>query len=334
MRHFLFSSIFTVAGLYGAWWWGGMQGLMLASLLAGMEISLSVDNAIVNATIIKDMSQVWRQRFLTWGMIIAVFGVRMLLPLLIVAIISGASLLDVARMAIEHPDDYARHIGEAHVQIAAFGGMYLSLVFFSFLFEEEKTLHWLYWVERRLASMGKLESFEVVLALACLIWLQSQLPDAERLAALLAGLGGIILFVLVRGLTGLFREAPGLERSAHRAGAIAFLYLEVLDMSFSLDGVIGAFAMTRDVVLITMGLAIGAMFVRSLTIYLVEKKMLEAYVFLEHGAHYAIGVLAILMLVDVVYPVSDLLTGLSGLTLILLSFWSSVKHKRALERAG
>lgn len=332
MRYFSFSFVLTLTGLYGAWWWGGMQGLMLAALLAGMEISLSVDNAIVNATIIRDMSPLWRQRFLTWGMIIAVFGVRMLLPLLIVAVISGDSLLNVGVMAIEHPEDYSRHIGQAHVQIAAFGGMYLSLVFFSFLFEEEKTLHWLSWVERRLANMGKLESFEVVLALGCLIGLQSQLPENERLEALLAGMSGIMLFVLVRGLTGLFREAPGLERSAHRAGAIAFLYLEVLDMSFSLDGVIGAFAMTRDVVLICMGLAIGAMFVRSLTIYLVEKKMLEAYVFLEHGAHYAIGVLAILMLVDVVYPVSDLLTGLSGLTLILLSFWSSVKHKRALEQ--
>ncbi|MFO0005646.1 MAG: DUF475 domain-containing protein, partial [bacterium] len=98
-----------------------------------------------------------------------------------------------------------------------------------------------------------------------------------------------------------------------RSGIAAFLYLEVLDASFSFDGVIGAFAITRDVVIIMLGLAIGAMFVRSMTVYLVNKGTLDRFVFLEHGAHYAIGVLAVIMLIGTVQHVPEVLTGFIGI---------------------
>jgi hypothetical protein len=107
--------------------------------------------------------------------------------------------------------------------------------------------------------------------------------------------------------------------------------LEVLDASFSFDGVIGAFAITQDVVIIMLGLAIGAMFVRSLTVYLVRKNTLDEYVFLEHGAHYAIGVLAGIMLVSMTHPVPEVITGLTGAVLIGLSVISSVRYRK---RAG
>jgi hypothetical protein len=293
-----------------------------------MEVSLSFDNSVVDATILRNMEPKWRKRFITWGIFIAVFGVRFLLPILIVAAISHHSVPYVTIMAFTRPEEYARHITEAHVQISAFGAMYLLLVFLSFLLQEEKTLHWLGWVERKLAEMGKLESIEVVLALLALMATQYFLDGEEKLDALLAGITGIVLYVLIKSISGLFQTSQQAEQLAHRAGFMSFLYLEMLDLSFSLDGVIGAFAITKDVVIIMLGLAIGAMFMRSLTLFLVVRNTLGEYLFLEHGAHYAIGALAVLMLVSTVTPVSELTTGLTGIGFILLSLWSSIRHKR------
>jgi hypothetical protein len=106
----------------------------------------------------------------------------------------------------------------------------------------------------------------------------------------------------------------------------------VLDASFSFDGVIGAFAITNDVVIIMLGLAIGAMFVRSLTVYLVERGTLDEFVFLEHGAHYAIGILALIMFASVKYEIAEWFTGLSGVAFIAVSLWSSIRYKRREER--
>ncbi|WP_030218449.1 DUF475 domain-containing protein, partial [Streptomyces sp. NRRL WC-3626] len=99
--------------------------------------------------------------------------------------------------------------------------------------------------------------------------------------------------------------------------------------SFSFDGVIGAFAITNDIVLMALGLGIGAMYVRSLTVYLVRQGTLDDYVYLEHGAHYAIGALALILLVSIRYQINDIVTGLIGVTLISASFYSSVRRNRA-----
>ena len=109
---------------------------------------------------------------------------------------------------------------------------------------------------------------------------------------------------------------------------MSFLYLEVLDASFSFDGVIGAFAITQDVVIIMLGLAIGAMFVRSLTVFLVRQGTLDEYVFLEHGAHYAIGTLAAIMLISMTHEIPEVVTGLVGAALIGLSVYSSVQYRK------
>ena len=328
MRHFISSILIALLGLTAAYVWGGPNGLLMAFILGLMELSLSFDNAIVNATVLKHMSRLWQRRFLTWGMVIAVFGVRFLLPVLIVAAVTGQSLQAVTVMALHNPDEYARNVQASHVQISAFGGMYLLLVFLSFFFEENKSIHWLVWLERRLAQLGKLESIEVATALGFLLLAQHFLPSGQKLVAVIAGIIGIILYVLVKSVTGLFQNAEPLEGAAHKAGLISFLYLEVLDTSFSLDGVIGAFAITRDVVLILLGLTIGAMFVRSLTVFLVRERMLDDYLYLEHGAHYAIGALAVLMLVDMSLHVPEWVTGLIGFLFILLSLWSSIRANK------
>ncbi len=328
MRHFTSSFIIALLGLSAAYYWAGPNGLLTAFILGLMEISLSFDNAVVNATVLKNMSAAWQQRFLTWGMVIAVFGVRFLLPVLIVAVVSGHSLQAVALMALRDPEEYSRHVQSSHVQISAFGGMYLLLVFLSFFVKENKSLHWLSWVEHRLAQLGKLESIEVAAALCALLFALHFLPPGEKLVALVAGVVGVVLFVVVKSVSGLFEHSEAVEGTAHKAGMVAFMYLEMLDLSFSLDGVIGAFAITRDVVLILLGLTIGAMFVRSLTLFLVRARMLEEYLYLEHGAHYAIGALAVLMLADMSLHVPEWITGLTGFFLILLSLWSSIRAKK------
>jgi hypothetical protein len=128
-------------------------------------------------------------------------------------------------------------------------------------------------------------------------------------------------------------EEAAFSGIAKRSGVMGFLYLEILDASFSFDGVIGAFAITKDVVIIMLCLAIGAMFVRSLTVYLVRKGTLEEYVFLEHGAHYAIGSLALIMLATTVQQVPDWFTGFIGVSFISLAMLSSVRRKRGNEEA-
>lgn len=292
-----------------------------------MEIGLSFDNAVMNAAVLRRMDAVWQRYFLTWGMVIAVFGMRLLFPIAIVAVVTGQSLAEVTLLALHDPGEYARRLTSTHVQISAFGGMYLMLVFFSFIFNDEKELHWLGWMERQLGRLGKLESIEVIMALVTLIVAQGFLPADDKLPALLAGLWGIILYVLVGSVSALFGSAQQLGKGAG-AGFVSFIYLQLLDASFSFDGVIGAFAISKDIVIIMLGLSIGAMFVRSLTVMLVQKGTLDEYLFLEHGAHYAIGSLALIMLIGMVSHVSELATGLIGLGFILLSLWSSILYRR------
>lgn len=152
---------------------------------------------------------------------------------------------------------------------------------------------------------------------------------AEQFQALTAGLVGLLVYLVMDAIGNLF-ETDNLATKAGAAGLASFLYLEILDASFSLDGVIGAFALTKDIVLIAAGLTIGAIFVRSLTVMMVKKGTLEAYRFLEHGAHYGIGALAVIMLLsmnrDIHIP--EVVTGLIGAGFIVLAVWASLVANR------
>jgi hypothetical protein len=345
MKDFRYSFLVTFICLLGAFFWGmrlpgadpwgaGLSAVLLALILGVMEVSLSFDNAVVNASVLKDMDAKWQKIFLTVGILIAVFGMRLVFPIVIVSVASGQGMEEVALMALNHPEEYAKHLQASHAGIAAFGGMFLLLVFFSYMMDEAKDVHWIAVVEKKLASFGKLDSVEVMCALIVLFLLQRYLPidDGVRLTVLGAGVAGVILYVAVSSLDSLFEseeEGEAIVNTAKRAGIAGFLYLEALDASFSFDGVIGAFAVTRDVVVIMLGLAIGAMFVRSLTVFLVNKGTLDEYVFLEHGAHWAIGALAAIMLGSIYYHVSEIVTGLIGVTFIVLALVSSVRYRGA-----
>lgn len=338
-QDFKYSFIVTVLCIGLAAWWGIaspmglMTALFLVIVLGIMEVSLSFDNAVVNASVLKDMDEKWRQLFLTVGILIAVFGMRLVFPIVIVAVATGLGTFEVIQMALQTPEEYSRHLTESHAGIAAFGGMFLLLVFLSFMFDDEKDVHWLGVIEEKMAALGRLEVMNILIALAILLGLQWILPidDETRTTILVAGLGGVVLYIAVSSLDVFFEDdatGKAAVNTAKRNGLAGFLYLEVLDASFSFDGVIGAFAITSDVVIIMLGLAIGAMFVRSMTIHLVHKGTLDEYVFLEHGAHYGIGALAIIMLLSIHWHISEIITGLIGVTFIGLSVYSSIRHKK------
>lgn len=337
MRGFGLSVVVTALCLALAGWWGHANGmgvvpaLWLVLVLGVLEVSLSFDNAVVNASVLKHVSEFWQKMFLTVGILIAVFGMRLLFPIVIVSVATGSGLADVVRMALDKPGEYAAVLTGHYPQIAAFGGMFLLLVSASFIFDYDREDFWLGSVEKLLARMGKADSASVIVAIIVLLSTKLFVPAEIFPSVLLSGVCGILLFLAVDSIDAFF-EVEGEEGAAagiaKRAGIAAFLYLEVLDASFSFDGVIGAFAITRDVVVIMLGLAIGAMFVRSLTVYLVHKGTLDQFIFLEHGAHYAIGALALVMLLGIVYHVPEVVTGLIGVIFIAAAIWSSIRHRR------
>ena len=322
-----FANGFLRAGATGNAISMGFSALLIAVLLGVLELSLSFDNAVVNARVLRNMSAIWQRRFLTWGILIAVFGMRFIFPIVIVAITSGSGMLDVVREAFSDPEAYSKHLEEAEVAISAFGGVFLMMVFLKYLMDPEKDIHWFVWLEAKLAKVGKLDTVQAVITGSLLLLGVNFLvvPD-ERLTALTAGVVGLLIFLLMDAIGGMF-DPNDVAAKAGAAGLASFMYLEVLDASFSLDGVIGAFAITKDIVIIAAGLTIGAIFVRSLTVSMVENSTLETYKFLEHGAHYGIGALAIIMLLSMSpnVHIPELITGLIGAGFIALAIWTSMR---------
>ncbi|HEY8479693.1 MAG TPA: DUF475 domain-containing protein, partial [Spirillospora sp.] len=281
-------------------------------------------------------------------------------PLLIVGITAHLSPYQAFDLALSDPDHYHALMKDAYPTIAAFGGMFLMMLFLNFVFEERAD-KWLPWLEKPLARIGRLDQLAVVVAggsLALVSWLSAEDPGT----VMIAGVLGMITYILVNGLGELFSEAgeddeeedeeragepvaapaarePAEEEARRggpsqlavvtgKAGFFLFLYLEVLDASFSFDGVIGAFAISTHPVIIALGLGIGAMYIRSLTVFLVRKGTLHEYVYLEHGAHWAIGALATCMLISIGHHVPEWITGGLGAGLIIAALASSIIRNR------
>jgi uncharacterized protein len=340
LSYFRGSILFTIAclalGALYAWTESGtlagtLQVLWIIAVLSVLEISLSFDNAVVNATVLQDMDHTWRQRFLTWGMVIAVFGMRILFPLAIVAIAAGLGPIEAVNLSLHDPVRYEEIVSSAHVGIAGFGGAFLALVGLSFFFDGDKEVHWIRWVEGRLSAFSNVKAAEIGVLLLALYGVSLLIGPEEALTFLAAGMLGIVAFIAVEAVGTLLEMRDAAQRAAGatvRSGLAGFVYLNVLDASFSFDGVIGAFALSNNMVVIALGLSIGAMFVRSLTIMLVEKGTLSEYRYLEHGAFWAIVALAAIMLLSARFDVPETITGLIGAVLIAASLAWSVRYRR------
>lgn len=340
MQYFTGSYIITILGVILAYFWGehvhhgtGLISVFIVLILSILEISLSFDNAVINAMKLQKMNEKWRRRFLTWGIAIAVFGMRFLFPVLVVSIFTQIGLLDVVKIALTNSQKYAHYLHQTHSPIVTFGGTFLMMLFLSYFFDYKKEVHWIKYLEKHLQTFGNIKGAETIVTMLALFSIQNYVILEQRLFVILSGCSGVIIYLLIDGITHWLEEKE-LESTKQFAttikgsGLIGFLYLELIDASFSLDGVLGAFALSKDILIITIGLSIGAMFVRSLTVMLVDKKALGKYLYLEHGAHWAIGALAVIMLISSFHEVPEVITGLIGLAFILIAFLSSLIHNK------
>ncbi len=340
IRQFGPAMVITAVALVLALVLGGPTDLAVVAILGVLEISLSFDNAVVNAKVLTRMHPLWQKLFLTIGIVIAVFGMRLVLPIFIVSLTAHLSLSDVVNLAINDATKYGQELDNAKQAIYAFGGTFLFMIFLDFVLDVERDVFWLAPVEKALVRIGKLDQLSVVIALGGIFVMSRITPHDKQLTVFVAGLIGLAAYLVVNSLDNLFEEsmddgedqgaapATKMTGAVFGAGIFTFLYLEVLDASFSFDGVIGAFAISNRVLVIALGLGVGAFWIRSLTLYLVRKGTLSEYVYLDHGAHWAIGVLAVIMIAQVRYQVPEVVTGLTGVGFIGLALVSSIAERR------
>lgn len=335
LKFFKGSFLVALAGAVAGYSIGGFEALFLVFVLSVLEVSLSFDNAVVNATVLKDMDAVWRKRFLTWGILIAVFGMRIIFPVAVVSVIAAVSPWTALQIAINDPSLYQTLMESAHINLMGFGGSFLLLVGLDFFLSEDKDEHWVGAIERPLLYVGRFKfSAEILTVLSVLLIAGVYLPEADQYSFVASGACGIAIFIVIHKIAARMEDNEE-SRASQNATTIAaknglgmFLYLEVLDASFSFDGVIGAFAITTNLFIIAIGLGIGAMFVRSLTIMFVEKNTLDEYKYLEHGAFYAIIALAIIMFLKTFIHVSEIITGLIGAGFIGVAFIHSLAVRK------
>lgn len=333
---FTFPFLVLIGGMVLAWHAAGGNGLYVVSALAVLEVALSFNNAVINATLLRRLDAFWQLMFLTVGLVVAVFGMRVLFPIVLVAVSAHLPLGSVVGLALHNPAQYARDLDSARPEIAAFGAAFLMMLFLDFVFDETKQVHWIGVVERPLAAAGRWRVWPAVLVLLGLGLTAAFLAGPYAARVLKSGLIGLVVYLLVRWVcrvfAGLGGKASGRAVATGRAAVILFVYLLVLDSAFSFDSVVGAFAISTNVLMIALGLSIGAVFVRELTLWLVRRRALDQFIYLEHGAQYSVGALAVILALGLAYDVPDAVTGIVGAGIIALAMWSSIAENRRSKR--
>lgn len=298
-----------------------MLGFLVIILgLVVFETVNSIDNAIVNAHVLKTMSHKWRQIFLVWGIFTAVFIVRGIFPMIVVWLSAPEIGLAGVFQMFFHSDPRAADLLEMRkglILMAA--GVFLLLLYLHWLFLEDKTS---FFIPDKLI---KPESFGIwffacaAVLLVGLLWLARSSP----LLMLSAAIGNAMFFILYG-----FREQAQkqeqrlLAADTHLSDFSKLMYLEVLDASFSLDGVIGAFAFTTSLPLILLGNGLGALVVRELTIKGIDS--VAQYQFLKNGAMTSIGFLGLYMIIESLgWNLPDFLPTLVTFVLVGVAFWRS-----------
>lgn len=337
-KYYRLSTVFlafaVIAGGVIGWVQGGafsaaFNAAFAVLILCILEGSVSFDNAVLNATELETMSEKHRKWFMRWGILVAVVGMRLLFPILIVAAVGVMNPIHAFYIALTDPKQYSTILESSGAYVSAFGGAFLLMVSLSFFLDKGKEEHWLSWLESPLAKLAQLE---VVIALMAVIGTSFEVDADKRFVYVVSGALGVALFVAVGALKDFLKEhKPHAENAAGAlvtAGIGSLVYLEVLDASMSFDGVIGAFAVTTEIFIVMLGLGVGASYVRSMTLHLVEKKALSQFRYLEHGAQWAIGILAGLMFLKVNHHVPEVVVGLAG----ALTIGSAVLHSHLMNK--
>ena len=327
LSYFYWPIALTIAGLVAGIWYGGPTAAVLVSVLIVLEISLSFDNAVVNATVLRNWDEKWRNVFLFWGILVAVFGMRLVFPILIVSVAGSVDPISVVDMAFNDPDAYGAKLASMEHVVSGFGGAFLAMVGLAFFVDSEKDTHWLGPIERILTGAGQIEGVQAAIVMMGILSVSCFVPMEHAPAFVFSGIVGLVTFILSKGLGTVLGGGGG--NGVVRQGVMGFLYLEVLDASFSFDGVIGAFALTNSLLLIMIGLGVGAFYVREVTIYLVDRGTLEQYRYLEHGAFWAILVLSGVMFAKPAgIHLPEWFVGLSGAALIGIAVAASAMANR------
>ncbi|HSX46044.1 MAG TPA: DUF475 domain-containing protein [Candidatus Saccharimonadia bacterium] len=322
LKQFRFSAIIALATVAAVLVTLGVSAALTTIVLIAIEIAFSFDNAIVNAKVLAKLSRFWQQLFLTVGVLIAIVGMRFVFPVVIVMVSAHLSWGEVIHEALHNPAAYANHLSAAQPTIDAFGGGFLLTLALYFLFDDKRDELWLEHVEKPLQKIGGPIWLPPLVAagVVALVYLK-----AADTAVLTWGLAGVASYMLLKLLIdGMARLEP--QKSKQYTGwaaFLAFMYLQVLDAGFSFDSVLGAFAITDKIVLIAIGLGVGALWVRSLTVVMVRRGTLKNYIYLEHGAHYAILMLAAALLIGIFFDIPNAVTGIAGLGIIGASFVES-----------
>lgn len=295
-------------------------------ILIALEISLSFDNAIINAKILEQMPVIWQKIFILVGLPIAVFGMRLVFPILLVSVSSGLGFGKVITLALNDPAQYQAILESAMPYICSFGGSFLLMVFLNFFLSDNEGIHWLPLLENNFL-IRKIRNYNggyillaVIIGLTIIYNSDTTIQGNLAIAFIL----GIIVHESIGLLNSFFDSADIGTGTVVRNGFMGFIYLEIIDASFSFDGVVGAFAISTNIIIIMIGLGIGAMFVRSLTIMFVEQKTLGKYIYLEHGAHYAIGFLASVLLLKIFFHIPEWFSGSVGISILAISYIHSI----------
>lgn len=313
----------------------GLAGLWLFVILVFLEVTFSFDNAVINSKVLSRMSELWQKIFLTVGIFIAVFVVRFLLPIVIVMVATQLNFGQVVHLALYDADEYGEILYHASPMINAFGGAFLMMIGVTYFINRKKDIHWLGLIEEKLSNAGRFENLKVFILLSVAAILYFTVEPSYKTIVLVASVLGIILHIGLSLFGELFGEhqAKSTAKQVGWAAFASFVYLEVLDASFSFDGVIGAFAITDSVILIVAGLGAGAIWVRSFTIYLLRSGTLSKYRYLEHGAHWAILALGSLMVAKLYhFEPPEWVTGSIGILFITTAIASSIIERRRMQR--
>ena len=332
LKHYWPELVITVLIWALIGWKLGLAAFFITVVLSLLEITLSADNAVVNSRVLVKMSPFWQRLFMTVGILIAVFAVRFALPIALVAAVTPLGSLDVLRLAINDPEKYGHYLHDIAPVINGFGGIFLLMVALFFFTEPKREHLWLKWPEKVLTTIGSVSPAKYVIALLCFVPVFFITDPADRESVLAALVAGSLTYLVLHTITLVMERVNkknALKTQIGWAAFVSFLYLEVLDASFSLDGVVGAFALTNNILIIMAGLGIGALWVRTMTIYMVRKGTLLRYRYLESGAHWAIACLSAIMFLKLAHiELPEIVVGSIGLLFIGSAVLSSVRANR------
>ena len=331
MKTYRFAIIYSIAsiliaGILGfsetAELMGLVTGILVACSLGVTETSMSMDNSIVNAPLVRDLTPFWKKNYLLFGMPVAVIGMRFCIPVVFVGLASGLGFYGALHLAFSDPTAYSEHLSNSKFLIVGFGSTFLALLGSDFFFDAEKETHWVF-LEKYFSKLGNIPGIKymvsgvIALVGGFLVSTDIGMYVKYELAALI----GIVSFIFIKAI-GHFAEKlnrPGI------GGLVKFIQIEIIDASFSFDGVISAFAITSDIIQIAIGLGIGAVWVRTFTKMMSESKEFAELPYLGSGAFWNVTALIPLMIIGVRYDVPEWIPGLAAVLIIGKSYYDSKK---------